>query len=94
MRILGLVFKNTYQIKLSFNATKGQTIEERDITKNIWCTLYTCKTISTVREWTVVPLQWILCARAFCITHVISILTASQLHFLANNNAELARGSQ
>ena len=28
------------------------------------------------------------------ITHVISILSASQLHFLSNNNAELASGSQ
>ena len=28
------------------------------------------------------------------ITHVISILSASQLHFLANKNAELAGGSQ
>ena len=27
-------------------------------------------------------------------THVISILSASQLHFLANKNAELAGGSQ
>ena len=28
------------------------------------------------------------------ITHVISIFSASQLHFLANRNAELAGGSQ
>ena len=28
------------------------------------------------------------------ITHVISIITASHLHFLANQNAELASSSQ
>ena len=48
----------------------------------------------TVEEWTVGPLHWSLCARAFRITHVISIFLASQLHFLANRNPELADGSQ
>ena len=48
----------------------------------------------TVEEWTVGPLHWGLCARAFRIVHVISIFLASQLHFLANRNPELADGSQ
>ena len=49
---------------------------------------------ATVEEWTVEPLHWSLCARAFCITHVISIFSGSQLHFQANKNPELAGGSQ
>ena len=51
-------------------------------------------TIPQYRECTVGPLNWILCVRACRITHVISIIAASQLHFLANRNAELAVGSQ
>ena len=35
-----------------------------------------------------------VCARAFRITHVISIFSASQLHFLANRSSELTGGSQ
>ena len=52
------------------------------------------KVYITVEEWTVGPLHWSLCARAFRITHVISIFVASQLDFLANRNPELADGSQ
>ena len=40
------------------------------------------------------PLHRSLCARAFRITHVISIFLDSQLHFLANRNPELGDGSQ
>ena len=46
------------------------------------------------REWTVGPLNLDLCVRACRITHVISIISISQLHFLANKNAELASRSQ
>ena len=42
---------------------------------------------------------WSFCARAAVhvalrITHVIGIISASQLHFLANKNTELAGRSQ
>ena len=50
--------------------------------------------LGTVKEWTVGSLHWTFCARAFRITHVISIFSASQLRFLANRNPELAGGSQ
>ena len=46
------------------------------------------------REWTVGPLNWNLCDRACRITHLISIMAASQLHVLANENGELAGRSQ
>ena len=35
-----------------------------------------------------------LCVHAYHITHVISIMPASQFHFQANKNAELAGGNQ
>ena len=46
------------------------------------------------REWTVGPLNWNLGLHACRITHLITIIAASQLHFLANKNAELAGRSQ
>ena len=49
---------------------------------------------SQYREWTVEPLYWSLCVHAYRITHLITIIPASQLHFLANKNAELPGGSQ
>ena len=48
-------------------------------------------TVATVQEWTAEPLIWNLCVHECRTTHVISsILSASQLHFLRNKNAELA----
>ena len=46
------------------------------------------------RDGTEGPLNLSLCVRAYRITHVVSILSASQLHFLANKNAELAGSSK
>ena len=46
------------------------------------------------REWPVRPLNWNFGVRACHITHLIIIMVASQLHFLANKNAELAGRSQ
>ena len=46
------------------------------------------------REWTVGPLNWNFGVRACRITHLIIIMAASQLHFLTNENAELAGRSQ
>ena len=46
------------------------------------------------REWTVGPLNWNLGVRACRITHLITIIAASQLHVLANENAKLAGCSQ
>ena len=41
------------------------------------------QSIITVLEWTVGPLIWSMCVHARRITHVLSILSASQLHFLS-----------
>ncbi len=46
------------------------------------------------REQTVGTLNWNLCVHARRITHLMTIIPASQLHFLANENAELASRSQ
>ena len=51
------------------------------------------KTASQYREWTV-GLNWNLDVNACRITHLITIMAASQLHFLANKNAEMAGRSQ
>ena len=47
------------------------------------------------RERTVRPLKSEYCVpRIYRITHVITIITASQLHFLVNNNTDLTIRSQ
>ena len=49
---------------------------------------------SQYRERTVGPLNWNLDVCACRITHLITIMVASQLHFLASKNAELTGRSQ
>ena len=65
--------------------------ERQTDTKNIaWSPTPTTQ----YREWTVGPLNWNLGVRACRITHLITIMAASQLLVLANENAELAGRSQ
>ena len=45
-------------------------------------------------EWTVVSLNWNFGVYACRITHLITIMAVSQLHVLANENAELAGRSK